>query len=380
MGRLKVLALLLLMLPLAGAQDPVPIPDEEDLRIIGDTVRPVLDPVVATGIETAEFVLGEDLRREDIRVGVHLNATNADFQIFGILFGGGKVQADFTVDAYLEFRAVNVERLDQALAAFTGDQNITLNGTFGVPTSRVALTSEEVRLLGAGFLLQAFQAYEVAMAQELLMGMLPGLRVLALDVAWSGVTPLTWVPGPGSSVEPGVPVVPLREPPIRLDVLGEFQYLTRIGLYDTLRGIDMGPAEPDPTKERLTDSQMLPVLERPAFQVMGYGQLLNFTLPGPWRLEVLVTVPKGFTVEHVTDEMVASGDAQSASFALDGRAAGEGGLAAIATASSRGIVTWALFGVAVFVGIVLRAFVEVGATGATRLDQKRTNRDAHAKK
>lgn len=379
---MRSLALLFLFLPLAGAQDPIPIPDEEDLRIIGDTVRPVLDPVVATAVETGETILGEDLTQEDIRVGVHLNATNADFQMFGILFGGGKVQADFTVDGYLEFRAVNVERLDQALAAATGDQNITLNGTFGVPTSRVALTAEEVRLLGAGFLLEAFQAYEVAKAQELLMGMLPGLRVLALEVAWSGVTPLTWAPGPGSSVEPGAPVIPLREPPIRLDVLGEFQYLTRIGLYDTLRGIETGdaPTEPDPTKVRLEETQMLPMLERPAFQVLGYGQLLNFSLPGPWRLEVLVTVPKGFTVEHVTDEMVAAGNAQSASFALDGRAAGEGGLAAIATASSRGLITWTLFAVAAFVGIVLRAFVEVGATGVNRLGQKRTKRDVQAKK
>lgn len=375
--RLALVGLLLVSVPGAFAQ---PI----DPNAVGDLVRPLVDPVVGTVLPPAEDESGEDLHRQDIRVWVALDVLDVEYDLPGILFGGGKLAADADAFLHLEFRAVAAETLDEAIRGATGDANASLNRTFGVPTSRLALTAEEVRTIGGGVLLSYFQEAEVRLAKQFLEKTLPGLLVQDLSVAWSQTAPVSnfipdEVPGaPQPDVDPNDPAaaaslafvtgpvrdLSLREPPIVLDATARLAYLNRLNLVDMVRNAA------DPTaakqarnelKDQLRAEQGDRFKDRNAFNLIGYGQVLNLSVPSGWRIEVTLAVPDGYTIEGVTDELVLAQDHRSAGLALDGLAREkQANPVALATLSNRFLVTSVLLGAVLLVGTVLRLPTEFG--------------------
>ncbi len=370
MGKLTAsVCLLVLLLPGAMAQSP---------GDVGDALRPILDPVVGAVIPPAENSTGDDLHSEQFDIFVDIHASNIEYQIVGILFGGGKIQADLRGDLALDFYAVSAERLDQALKAFFGNDNASLNSTFGVPTSRVAITAEEIRIIGAGVLLAAFQEQQEALAVQYVTELLPGLRILGLEIEWHNTQPFSDVTGAISdptSYDPGIPN--LREPPLRIEVRVDLQFLDRLSLYEILYQ-ELGPSEENSTitpptsgepetedesndelKQSIKENQTLPFAERNAFQVLGISQLLNLGVQPGWSLDVRFTVPKGFTIEGVTDELERTDDKQSAQYFLDGGGEAQSS-AGIVTISNRFLVTTVLFASVVLIGGVMRALLELG--------------------
>lgn len=354
---------------------PVSLAQPVDPNTVGGIVHPILDPVVGTALPPAENESGEDLHQQDIRVWVALDVLDVEYDLPGILFGGGKIEADADAVLRLEFRAVSAESLDEAIRSATGDANASLHRTFGVPTSRFALTAEEVRTMGGGLLLSYFQEAEVRLAKQFLEKTLPGLSVQDLSVRWSQTAPVSnflpdEVPAPPQPeaslafVTGPIEALSLREPPIVLDATARLSYLNRLNIVDMVRNAA------DPTaakqaraelKDQLRAEQGDRVKDRNAFNFIGYGQVLNLSVPSGWRVEVTLAVPDGYTIEGVTDELVLAQDHRSAGLALDGLAReNQANALALATLSNRFLVTSVLLGVVLLAGTVLRLPTEFG--------------------
>lgn len=376
MGHLSpvVVALAILVIPGLAAQ---PI----DPNLVGDTLRPFLEQAADAVIAPAETLLGEDLHTEQIDFTVDMDVFNVDYELVGILFGGGKVQADVDATLTMDFRAVGLARLDHALRQSSGDANMSLSNTLGVPTDRLALTAEVVRLLGGGLLLEAFQAYQEVATKEILEATVPGMTVLSASFDWSHTLPLqgaleAYFPGEGeidpedpASWLPTRPVPPLREPPIRLDAHVRMQYLDRYSLLELVgpKLTSKGGGEPDPVRRQVEENETLPFRYRNAFNVLGFNQFLNFEVPVGWRVNLTMRVPDGFTIEGVTDELDLRSDHARASYFMDGAHKSQvSSQGALATLSSRFIVTSTLLAAVAVTGFAVRVPSEVAVAMALR--------------
>lgn len=355
---------ILLLLATAQAQPPAPwaVPPVVPPSPLG----PVLDPVVGMVVPAGENTTGQDLHREDVRIRVDLRITDVDYQLLGILFGGGRVAADCTATLRVEFRALGAARLDAALRGATGQENVSLSGTFGIPVDRVALTAEEVRLAGGGVLLQAVETYETQAARAYLADMMPGVAVGPVDAAWSGVDPTASVAAPAAPASPqqvpgavaGQPVLDVRDPPIVLEARTQLRYVHRTTLAEIVEGARSDDA-PARLKDRIARDEFGGAGSRGAFGLLGYGQLLKFSVPSGWTLNATVEVPAGFSIEAASSELALAQDHQSLAFALDGN--GRAQLAerpALATVSSRATVTAAAFAVVGALGLIVRLPLE----------------------
>lgn len=365
MGQVSIWALVCLAIFVtpALAQPPVPQP--------GPIIAPYLDQGTAFLLPPTEDQVGEDLHGEDVRVVANLDVRSVDYQLVGILFGGGKVAADLTATVRIEFRGVGLWRLDEAMQAATGEANVTVRNMFGIPTHRVALTAEEIRLAGAGVLLAAFQEYQAEAAKQFLEDTVPGLTVLSSSVTWSNTIPLSAVATPNVSPDSNAITgllldkggVELREPPLVLDATVRMQYLENTNIVQLLT-----PTEPAnqtqaeaqaAQRDALLERDLGGILERPVFGILGYSQLLAFGIPPGWRMEVHLTVPEGFTVEGATTALVTAQDRRSLSYTLDGSSRhDEAHDAGVATLSSRFLVTTAALVAIILIGYVIRLPLE----------------------
>lgn len=355
MGALRALALVaLLVVPPVASQLPV------GPGALGGPVNEAAD----AAIPVAENQSGEDLTTESIDLALHLNIVNAEFDLVGVLFGGGKVQTDLDATATLAFHAVNVSRLETALEGTTGPANVTLNGTFGIDSNRTVLTAEEIRAAGGGVLLEAFQGYQEDATQAYIEEAVPQVTVLSTRFDWQNTQPV--------EDEREDQDVSLRDPPILLEADVTLRFLDRVSLVDLVAANVQGNATENETAEealqqRIEENQTAPFAEQDAFEVLGIGQLLTMNLPPGWRLNLTVTVPKGFTIAGATDALVVSEDRRTASYYLDGSSRETlRQTSGVVTLSDRFLVLSTLtIGVAL-VGVLLRFPVEWAAFGLAR--------------
>ncbi|MGB0652749.1 MAG: hypothetical protein ACPGQL_06065 [Thermoplasmatota archaeon] len=366
--RLRAAGLMALLLLAPHAAQAQEIPPE-----IGDALRPILTPAVNTTASAFENVTGENIVYEDIRIVLGLDVVNVDYQIIGILFGGGKVQADATATVQIEVRAISLERIDEALRAATGEANLTAASVLGVPSDRIAITAEELRILGAGVVLSILQSYLETFARDFIETTVPGMLVQSIRFAWSNTLPaqelrdlmtpdtLTDPDGPGHVADAAVPDI--REPPLVLSVETAARYLDRLALYDIIRESLAGNAsasQEDPVEEQLRAQHQPRFRDSTAFALLGYGQLLQFEIPPGWRIELNLETPKGFTVEDATDVFVVGQKRANAGYTLDAAPGDEDAPAGIVTLSNRFLVTSVLFGAVLLVGTLIRVPLEVG--------------------
>lgn len=339
---------------------PVPLPPPASACLVGDAANRALDAV----IPPTENETGENLTAENIDLALRIEVTNAEFDLFGILFGGGKVQSDFRVLGHFEFRAISLARIEPLLAAAFPGQNVTL-ASVGFNSSRAVVTAEEFRLTAGAALLAAFEEAEAAAAETLVEESLPGVVVLATRVDWSNVAPVSQIRD-----DPSEPEVALTEPPLVLDLRMELRFLDRIAIGDMIgkvrekkeREEERGAEDPkDALKERIKENQTVPPLERSAFLIAGIDQLLATQVSPGWRLNLTFVVPRGFTIEGATDELVRSADKRSVTYFADGSqafTAVEAG--SVVTLSSRALVVVACLVATLVAGLLLRVLVETG--------------------
>lgn len=345
-------ALLLLAAPAVAQVPPVGTSD------VGGPVNEAYEtaaPVVAN--ET-----GQDVVTEDIGLEILLDIRDAELDVVGVFFGGGKAEMRMRVSLNLSFRAVSVERIDEALRERT-EGDVSLRETFGVNASRMALTAEELRLAGGGAVLEAFRPYEEAATRRLIEETLPGVTVLSVRFSWANVVPADR-PREGRPAD-------LREPPILLSAVAELEFLERLNLLDVLSARERaedtkGDAEKT-LRERIEENQTLPALERNAYMVLGARQLVSLDVPPGWRLNLSVEVPKGFTIESAGDEILVDEERRLATHYVDGaERATPFATAGVLTLSNRFLVTAALAFAGILAGTVLRFPVEAAWFAASR--------------
>jgi hypothetical protein len=338
-----------------GAQVDPPKPPSE-VPVVGELVNEAW----GTLAPLLENETGQDLQQEEIDLDLLIEIRNADYDLLGIIFGGGKVDVDVKAHLRLEFRAISIQRIDDALQNATGDAKLGLNSTFGVDSSRMVLTAEELRLAGGGVVLQAFQGLQERAATRALEDLLPGITVLQADFQWSNVLP-------GQYVREGDPP-DLREPPLVLDAAVTLRYLERFSLLEILEMAQEEEPVEDPEKElkrRIEENQTLPPEQRSAFMFLGYGQLMSVELPHGWKLNLTLTVPKGFTIEDASSEFVVQSDKRSTTYFLDGSQRLEPfSTAGVVIVTNRFLVTTTVAMIALIAGVVLRVLVEGGVAGA----------------
>jgi len=366
----------------AAAQPAVP-------KDPGSILGPVVGPVVTGAVPPTEVATRQDLHDEDVRVHIGLTVGNVDYQLLGILFGGGKVAADATAQVRFEFRAISLTRLDDALRASTGDANASVARTFGIPADRLALAAEEVRTAGTGQLLPLFQSYEATAAQRTIEDAIPGLDVSEVRLAWSNLqpaaafrTPLpngTPFPDPVAAVSDAF-LPDLREPPIVLTATVKMAYLHRTNLVELVQGASQSSPEQqrlDRLKDAIEANETEPIADRTAFDLLGFTQLVTLGAPPGWRIDVDLQVPQGFTVEGATRALEVAPDRRLVSTQMDGlarsRPANEQG---VVTISSRGLVTAAILAAAALVGYKARLPLEVLALSVSQRGAKRRGEQA----
>lgn len=374
MGALiRVLLAIAVLTPTAIAQ---PAPDPSALG------GPVND-ALREATPVAEDRTGENLTGEEIDLTLELDVTNAEFDLVGVLFGGGKVQTDLDATGTLAFRAVNVSRAETAMEAHTGRANVSLNETFGIDTNRSVVTAEEIRTAGGGLLLEAFQSYQQDATTRYLESTIPQVTVLSASFAWSNTEPARDAERAEDADDPeegreAAEDTSLREPPLVLDASFTVRFLDRYALGDLVtqpeddeeqqaRALALAEEEDDALQERIEENQTAPFLEQSAFQVLGVGQLLQLELPPGWRLNVTMTVPEGYTIAGASDALVVDEDRQTASYYLDGSQQSDARTTSgVVTLSDRGLVTWTLLVGVGLVGVVLRIPVELAVFALRR--------------
>ncbi|HWG90503.1 MAG TPA: hypothetical protein VNZ52_06590 [Candidatus Thermoplasmatota archaeon] len=357
---MPIVLLALLMAPLLAATPAAAqgLPRNLDPKLLG----PVLESAAHAAMARLENETGENLSAEDVDLRIEVNLTNAEFDLVGALLGGGKVQTDFTVRGHFEFRVLSLKRLDQAFQEASGSANVSLADTLGYNSSRTYVTAEEFRLIGGGAALEAFREVEAAAARRLVEAALPGVVVLSSTFEWSNLVP-------GEQARDGRPTS-LRDPPVVLDITFQLQFLDRVALSDLLadyldRQAEEAAKGKDPAtilKERIKENQTVPLLEQSAFMILGIDQLVAMNVPPGWRLNLTFTVPRGFTIEGATDELLVSPDKRTATYYADGSQAFTAlDRASVLTLSSRSLVVPLLVAGTLVVGFVLRIVVENGA-------------------
>lgn len=355
-----------------------PIPDP---TVVGETAGEAYGTVAPE----AENQTGEDVTSEEIDLQVHLDIRAAEFDLLGVLFGGGKAETTMRADVLFSFRAISVDRLEPALQQATGDANVSVIRMFGLETNRTVLTAEEVRTAGGGLLLDAFQSYQEDATAERLEQTLPGVTVISSRFDWSNTAP-----GQGPREDQDAS---LREPPLVLEARIELRFIDHYSLADLvpigdeqddgaagdgngttgdgnqtsgqalLPGTRAEETEEDELRQRIEENQTLPFSERSAFQVLGIGQLLSVEIPAGWRVNLTVTVPDGYVVAGATEALSVTEDRQTATYYLDSSDRSDDLVTSgVATLSDRSLVTFTLVGLAFLVGIVLRVPIELGAS------------------
>lgn len=327
----------------------------------GDVGGPVNE---ATGmvIPVAENQTGEDLSREQIDVGIHLHIVNAEFDMVGVMLGGGKAQTDLEVEVNLAFYAVNVSRLETAIQRSNDRTNASLNETFGVDSNRTVLTAEQIRTAGGGELLRAFKSYQEDATARYIEETVPQMTVLSTRFSWQNTEP-------GEDEREEQEASP-REPPIVLNGSLTLRFLDRYSLEELAGGggSDDGNLTPQERLEkRIQENQSLPFQQQSAFDVVGISQLLALDLPSGWRLNLTVTVPQGFTIEQASDTMVVTEDRRTASYFLDGSQRSKAlSTSGLVTLSDRSLVTTTFVGLVLVAGFLVRLPIEMGVFAALR--------------
>lgn len=339
----------MLLAPTLMAQ---PTPDP---TVIGETA----DEAYGVVAPAAENETGEDLTSEEIDLQLFLDIRTAEFDTMGVLFGGGKAETTLRAHLGFSFRAISVHRLEPALEAATGDANVSLTRTFGFDTNRTVLTAEEVRAAGGGVLLDAFQAYQEQATAQRIEQAVPGVTVISSRFDWSHTTP-----GERTREEQDPS---LREPPLVLDARIELRFIDHFAVADLIPAGGNGTDEENKTpqerlRDRIEENQTLPFTQRSAFQVLGIGQLLSVDIPAGWRVNLTVSVPKGFVIAGATDALTVTDDRRTATYYLDGSdRSSDLATSGVVTLSDRSLVTFTLIGLTAVVGLLLRVPAELGA-------------------
>lgn len=316
-------------------------------------------PLVENATRLAYAATGDNITREDVRVLLRMDFRTLDFDTVGVIFGGGDFEAQARLHAHLEFRALSIRHLEGALERAGVEKGEVQNVT-GVNLSRQFLTADQFRAALVGEALAAFEAEQEEKAAGFLQETFPDLTVLSTRFAWTNTSPETSLVGDG----PGQ--VRLKDPPIALDVVLDVQYLKRTSLMGILDAFLEKKAEEteadrqaeeaeDALLDRLKSENEGAFYERSAFSLLGLTQLIVLEIDPGWDLEIVLSLPEGYTYEYASPDVTLDPDQRSARTLTFARTA-EGPVAnpVAVSLSNRFMVSVALLATMLMTGALLR--------------------------
>lgn len=370
----------LLALPAAALSTPLPA---EAPAPAGPLGLPT-EQVFRTASTTATNATGENITREDVRVLVDMTFRTFDFDLVGVVFGGGTFEAQARISARLELRAISVSRVEAALREGTGGA-VNLS-QLGVNGSKQFLTADEFRAALAGEALAAFEAEQERRTQEFLQRAFPEVIVLSSRFEWSNTEPSDSTRGDPEPQLSGLPprtpgpadLPRLKDPPIVLDAVLDVQYLERASLMGLIEKAwerrqnrtaqdEVAEDAEERLVERLRAQNEGAFYERSAFSQLGITQVITPQVDSGWDMILTVTLPEGYTIEYASPDVVVGPGAQYAETYVLARESSVALSNPVAVAlSNRFLITVALFAGVILVGAVLRVPVVILANRRAR--------------
>lgn len=369
--------LFVLLLAVPAAALPPPAPETSPAPAAAGPLNLPTETLLGGATQAVTNATGENITREDIRVVVDMDFRTFDFDLVGVIFGGGTFQAQARIAARLEIRAISVSRVEAALQEGTGGA-VNLS-QLGVNASRQFLTADEFRAALAGEALAAFEAEQERRTSEFLAQAFPDLIVLSSRFAWSNTDPKDNTrgdpPAPAPAVPPRTPgpsdLPRLKDPPIVLDAVLDVQYLERASLVGLLEDAwarrqnrsaqdEVAESQEEQLLERLRAQNEGAFYERSAFSQLGITQVITPQVESGWDMILTVTLPEGYTIEYASPDVLVGPDAQRAETYVLARESGVPLSNPVAVAlSNRFLITVALFAGVMLAGTLLRVPVIV---------------------
>lgn len=306
---------LVALLLLGSASQAQPTPD----------LGPVLEPVDQAAGQVVPPVLnatyrstGQNITREDVRMGLWVNLTKGDVNFLGLALGAGRAEIQAAIHGRLELRVISSDRVRAAVQGENAYNISAENATF---LSQAYLPAEVFRATLAAETIAAFQRSEEDALGAYLRATLPEMEVLALDFTWSNVSP-TQAFGDTS----------LTEPPIVLELDLVVQYVRIESVRSLLEGYleskdpspDQGSAKAS-KKEYIKDLKQEngePLKARDFFAAAAYTQLLNLSMQPGWSLDINLSLPRGYSFTYFNEEVDSRGE-REASLHVDALTADE---------------------------------------------------------
>lgn len=335
-------------LPTTQAQFPVPTP---------------LDPLAGEAKENLSGLkqqhVGPDLEREDIDVDLRLEFTDLDFDTINLIFGGGRFMAKARVFATIDMRAISAERVQQAIDdSVPGVGNLT---ALGLEQAEV-IPADAFRATFTGQALKAFQDEQEVRLAEFIEKTIPNVTVLSTSFEWVNVSPEesfergTTLP-PAAADPTGAALYDLNdpaEPPITLRATLDFEYLQRTSLLDILETA-MKPKTEEEKARKKEVADAAAEYDRSAFGLLGIRQVLDLQAEAGWNVRVAVIMPKGYTIEEASPDVLVGSDLREAQVLTLGKDADGKVLNPVSlTLSNRFLVSTALLGVVLLAGGIIR--------------------------
>jgi hypothetical protein len=293
-------AVLLLLVAMSGmdaavaaphlpAPPPNPVTQAVD-GAVGSTVVPAVDLVYR--------LAGQNITREDVRIFVDLNFTQATMNVAGLLVGSALVNVQADIHARMEMRVLSAERIRKLVVGAGGDNVTGENATF---LEKLYLPAEAFRASLTAEAAAAFQSAEETALGSYLAEAVPEMQVLELRVGWENVLPTD-----------ALTDLSLTEPPIvaKLDLVAQYLRVESVpSLLDAYfhggSGEDMGKqAYVDRLKRQGGD----PPATRDFFAAAAYTQLLNLSMQPGWSLDMDVRIPRGYAFTYVAGAAQPTGD------------------------------------------------------------------------
>jgi hypothetical protein len=312
---MRILALvgvgMLLLLAAAQAQTP-------DLGPIVKPIDDALGQVVPPLLGTTYSVLGQNITREDVRMWLWVNMTKGDVNFLGLTLGAGRAEVQAAMHGRLEMRVISSDRIRAAVQGENAYNVSAENATF---LSTVYLPAEVFRATLAAETIAAFQRSEEDALAKYLRTVVPEMDILALDFAWSNVSP-TQVADDAS----------LTEAPIVLELDLVVQYLRIESIPSLLDAYFTGQHDERKESKRDYVKQMkhengTPLAQRDFFGAAAYTQLLNLSMQPGWSMDIMLHLPRGYSFTYFNEEVESDGD-RSATLHVSGDEEGGAGPAA----------------------------------------------------
>jgi len=289
MQRLVPVFVLLFLLPLGLAQPP---PADPDLGPVVDVIDDAAGDNIPTILELIEGQTGEELDREDIRVGMDMEFTKGEVNLLGFLVGSARTEITAHLEARIEIRVVSSDRI-RALVEGENPYNATAENTTFLST--IYIPADVFRASFSGSVIDNFKADQEDALEIYFRRTFPELQMSDLGISWSNIR-----------AQDVIADEDIFEPPIIADVEMTLNYLRVDSIDSLVASYFDARQEPGPRRQYIADLKKDagdPLRSRDFFSAAAYSQLVNLTAQPGWAIDIDFQLPRGYEFTYFNEEV-----------------------------------------------------------------------------